>query len=134
PPPADRRPRPPPAAPRPRPRVRPRPRPAPRCRRPRLSPDSTCSTRRMLLSKPRCALRRLGWHPMRAPAVAVALLLLLAGTAVARTIEGTDRSDRLVGTARADVLLGRGGADRLTGLAGGGLPRGGAAARDNETR
>jgi hypothetical protein len=62
---------------------------------------------------------------MRAPAVAVALLLLLAGTAVARTIEGTDRSDRLVGTPRADFLLGRGGADRLTGLAGGDFLSGG---------
>jgi hypothetical protein len=57
---------------------------------------------------------------MRAPAVAVvlALLLGLAGTAVARTIDGTNRSDRLVGTPRADVLFGRGGADRLFGLGG----------------
>src|SRR5262245_6372305 len=63
---------------------------------------------------------------MRAPAVALALLFLLAGTALARTIDGTNRSDRLVGTPRADTLLGRGGADRLTGLGGADFLSGGA--------
>ena len=63
---------------------------------------------------------------MRAPAVALALLLFLAGTAVARTIEGTNRGDRLVGTPRADVLLGRGGADRISGLGGADFLSGGA--------
>ncbi len=55
---------------------------------------------------------------MRAPVTVLALLLVLTGNALARTIEGTGRSERLVGTARADVLLGRGGNDRLAGLAG----------------
>jgi RTX calcium-binding nonapeptide repeat (4 copies) len=55
---------------------------------------------------------------MRASALVLALLVLLGGTALARTIEGTSRSDRLVGTTGADVLQGRGGNDRLVGLAG----------------
>jgi hypothetical protein len=55
---------------------------------------------------------------MRAPLLGLVLVLVLAGTAAARTIEGTNRSERLVGTARADVLFGRGGSDRLFGLAG----------------
>ncbi len=62
---------------------------------------------------------------MRVPAVVLALLLILSGAAAARTIEGTNRSDRLVGTPRADVLLGRGGADRLTALAGADFLNGG---------
>lgn len=55
---------------------------------------------------------------MRAVALVLALFLVLGGSALARTIEGTDQSDRLLGTAGADVLLGRGGGDRLFGLAG----------------
>lgn len=55
---------------------------------------------------------------MRLVALVLSLLVLGAGTALARTIEGTNRSERLVGTARADVLLGRGGGDRLFGLGG----------------
>ena len=55
---------------------------------------------------------------MRVPAAVLTLLLLFGGAAAARTIEGTNRSDRLFGTPRADVLLGRGGADQLVALAG----------------
>ena len=52
--------------------------------------------------------------------------LVLAGSAVARTIQGTDRNDVLVGTPRADAIFGRGGNDLIQGLAGGDLLSGGA--------
>lgn len=44
--------------------------------------------------------------------------ILLTGTAVASTIDGTDRSELLIGTARADVILGRRGNDELQGRTG----------------
>jgi hemolysin type calcium-binding protein len=51
---------------------------------------------------------------MRATALVVVLAaLLVAGTAVARTIEGTNGSNRLLGTPRADSIFGLGGSDRL---------------------
>ena len=45
-------------------------------------------------------------------------VLALAATAGARTITGTQRSDRLVGTPRADVIRGLGGRDVLLGRGG----------------
>jgi hypothetical protein len=54
----------------------------------------------------------------RALALVLALFVLAGGTALARTIEGTDGPDRLVGTPGSDVLLGRGGGDRLLGRGG----------------
>jgi len=64
---------------------------------------------------------------MRRVLVVLALLgLVLAGSAVARTIQGTDRNDRLVGTPRADAIFGRGGSDQILGLVGGDLLSGGA--------
>lgn len=50
---------------------------------------------------------------MRAAVVGIAVTLLAASAASARTIEGTPRGDRLTGTPRADSLFGREGADRL---------------------
>ena len=64
----------------------------------------------MLLSYPNRAPRTSRVRRCVFLAVVLALLLILSGAAAARTIEGTNRSDRLVGTPRADVLLGRGGA------------------------
>ena len=52
---------------------------------------------------------------MRAAALGLALLIVSAGTALARTIDGTSRSDRLVGTPRPDAMFGRAGSDRLVG-------------------
>ncbi len=46
------------------------------------------------------------------------MLPLLALSADARRVVGTERADTLVGTARADVLAGRGGADLLDGRGG----------------
>src|SRR4249919_685906 len=64
---------------------------------------------------------------MRRVLVVLALLgLVLAGSAVARTIQGTDRNNRLVGTPRADAIFGHGGSDQILGLAGGDLLSGGA--------
>ena len=106
--------------------ARPRPPRGRRSRRPRRSPGSTCSPVGMLLSQ-----HPLGCdvylHAMRIPLAALALAgLVLAGSAVARTIEGTDRNDRLVGTPRADSILGRRGSDRIVGLAGADFLSGGA--------
>ncbi len=55
---------------------------------------------------------------VRATALALALLIISGGTAFAKTIDGTGRSERLLGTAQADVLFGRGGSDRLVALGG----------------
>ena len=64
---------------------------------------------------------------MRRTLVVLALVGLAAtGTAVARTIQGTDRNDVLVGTPRADAIFGRGGSDRILGVGGGDLLSGGA--------
>ena len=45
--------------------------------------------------------------------VAAALCLILAATAVAATIRGTDRRDRLVGSQRGDDISARKGDDRV---------------------
>jgi hypothetical protein len=58
-------------------------------------------------------------------ALALAVALVLAGTAVAARITGTDGNDRLVGTVRSDTILGLAGRDRLVGRAGGDLLDGG---------
>ncbi|MCP9485436.1 MAG: glycoside hydrolase [Gaiellaceae bacterium MAG52_C11] len=50
--------------------------------------------------------------------LAVALALVLAGSAGAATIQGTKRAERIAGTARVDLILARGGADRVTAGAG----------------
>jgi len=55
---------------------------------------------------------------VRAVAIVIALALVFAATAAARTIVGTSASDRLLGTPRADTILGREGRDRLIGGAG----------------
>lgn len=63
---------------------------------------------------------------MRVAAALLSASLLLAASAGAARLVGTDASDRLVGTPRADTLLGLGGADRLFGLAGDDVLVGGA--------
>ncbi|MGI9113284.1 MAG: sialidase family protein [Gaiellaceae bacterium] len=50
--------------------------------------------------------------------LAVALVLFVAGSAGAATIQGTKRGERIAGTPRADVILARGSADRITAGAG----------------
>lgn len=56
---------------------------------------------------------------MRIPLAGLMLIgLVLSGSAVAKTIEGTDRNDRLLGTPRADAIFGRAGSDELRGAAG----------------
>jgi len=50
--------------------------------------------------------------------LAVALVLVVAGSAGAATIQGTKRGERIAGTPRADGILARGGADRITAGAG----------------
>jgi RTX calcium-binding nonapeptide repeat (4 copies) len=63
---------------------------------------------------------------MRALAAGLALAALIAaGSAFARTIEGTPRNDQLVGTPRADAIFGQRGADRLSSGAGADFLHGG---------
>jgi RTX calcium-binding nonapeptide repeat (4 copies) len=57
--------------------------------------------------------------------VPVLAFLVVAGSAGAARIVGTDRPDALAGTARADTMLGRDGRDRITGLAGADFLHGG---------
>lgn len=54
----------------------------------------------------------------RAAALLVAVALLGAAVADARTFRGSKRSERIVGTAGADHLSGYGGNDRIIGRAG----------------
>jgi Ca2+-binding RTX toxin-like protein len=72
----------------------------------------------MLLSKPAAA----GDVYLDGMWIRVTVLVLLAlaavGSAAARTVEGTERSDVLVGTGRADAIFGRGGNDRIDGAGG----------------
>jgi len=58
-------------------------------------------------------------------ALALALSLLVAGTAAAATVVGTSGDDRLVGTPRADAISGREGRDTLVGAAGSDFLHGG---------
>jgi hypothetical protein len=56
---------------------------------------------------------------------AALVFLLLAGSAGAARVVGTDRADRLTGTARADSIFGRDGRDRIAGKAGADFLHGG---------
>ena len=57
--------------------------------------------------------------------VAIAVALVLAGPAAAKTITGTARNDVLRGTAGNDVIYGKAGNDTITGVAGNDLIVGG---------
>jgi Ca2+-binding RTX toxin-like protein len=66
------------------------------------------------------------WRMMRrtvllGACVALAMLLVASGVALAKVINGTNQADTLKGTNRADTIRGRGGNDKLYGL--GGLDR-----------
>jgi Ca2+-binding RTX toxin-like protein len=55
---------------------------------------------------------------LRAPALALVTVLLVAGPAFSKVLDGTDGDDTLIGTKRKDQITGREGQDLLKGKGG----------------